>query len=123
MSPARRIHSHQLLLNAAEFLKGYLGSQQKERGAGFAAWLEETYFAVVDRFTLLVYEVDSKADTGVVFETMNDRGKRLTELEKVKNYLLYLASKLVVESRRTHASDQHDLAAHLRTHHAGGSGR
>src|SRR5262245_66674514 len=29
-----------------------------------------------------------------MFETLNNRGKPLTELEKVKNYLLYLATKL-----------------------------
>ncbi len=30
----------------------------------------------------------------MIFETMNDRGKPLTELELVKNYLLYVSSKL-----------------------------
>ena len=44
------------------------------------------------RFTL--YEVDSHAEVGVIFEVMNDRGKPLTNLEKVKNYLLHVSAKL-----------------------------
>lgn len=39
---------------------------------------------------LLVYEVESLADVGVIFETVNERGRSLTDLEKTKNYLLYL---------------------------------
>lgn len=39
---------------------------------------------------LLVYEVESLADVGVIFETVNERGRSLTDLEKAKNYLLYL---------------------------------
>ena len=42
-----------------------------------------------------LYEVDSAADVGVIFEVMNDRGKPLSELDKVKNYLMYVGSKLV----------------------------
>ena len=40
--------------------------------------------------------MESKAEVGVIFEVMNDRGKQLTDLEKVKNYLLYSASALNV---------------------------
>jgi hypothetical protein len=39
----------------------------------------------------LVYEVQSVAEVGVIFETLNERGRGLSELEKTKNYLLYLA--------------------------------
>jgi len=42
----------------------------------------------------LVYEVQSVAEVGVIFETLNERGRPLTELEKTKNYLLYLARQI-----------------------------
>lgn len=42
----------------------------------------------------LVYEVQSIADVGVIFETLNERGRPLTELEKTKNYLLYLSGSI-----------------------------
>lgn len=43
------------------------------------------------RLRFLVYEVESSSEVGVLFETVNDRGQSLSELEKVKNYLLYLS--------------------------------
>ena len=50
-----------------------------------------------------LYEVEKEAEVGIIFEVMNDRGKPLTELEKVKNYLLYASRSLdVAES----ASDE-----------------
>lgn len=42
----------------------------------------------------LVYEVESDAEVGVIFETLNERGRGLSDVEKVKNYLLYLAGQL-----------------------------
>jgi len=39
----------------------------------------------------LVYEVQSLAEVGVIFETLNERGRGLSDLEKTKNYLLYLS--------------------------------
>ena len=38
--------------------------------------------------------VDNEGEVGIIFEVMNDRGKPLTDLEKMKNYLLYVASTL-----------------------------
>ena len=39
--------------------------------------------------------MESAAEVGVIFEVMNDRGKPLSELDKVKNYLMYVGGKLV----------------------------
>lgn len=47
---------------------------------------------LTEQLRFSVYEVDNDAQVGVIFETLNDRGKPLTELEKAKNYFLYLAS-------------------------------
>ncbi len=46
---------------------------------------------VTDGLRFLVYEVSSAAEVGTIFETLNERGKGLSDLEKTKNYLLYLA--------------------------------
>src|SRR5947209_678641 len=43
---------------------------------------------------MTLYTVEDQAEVGVIFEVLNNRGKPLSELEKVKNYLLFLASKL-----------------------------
>ena len=52
-------------------------------------------------FTL--YEVEHESDVGVIFEVMNDRGKPLTDLEKVKNYLLHTSASLEITNDLTHS--------------------
>lgn len=46
------------------------------------------------RLGFVLFEVDDEADVGVMFEVMNARGKRLTQFELVKNYLLFAAAKV-----------------------------
>lgn len=53
--------------------------------------LRDLQSRVTSRLGFLVYEVKSYAEVGVLFETLNERGRSLTDLEKAKNYLLYLA--------------------------------
>ncbi|MCL0057654.1 DUF262 domain-containing HNH endonuclease family protein [Dehalococcoidales bacterium] len=53
---------------------------------------------VQTRLLLLTYQVGSELEAGLVFETINDRGKPLSSLDKIKNYLMYLASKMKSES-------------------------
>ena len=57
---------------------------------------------------VMVYHLRSEADAGVVFETMNSRGRKPNELDLVKNYLLFLASKLDQETRRKLSADIND---------------
>ena len=82
-----QVESAQRLKNAkeqiAEYLCGEEGSEQS---------LRELYRKVTTRLHFNLYEVEKEAEVGVIFEVMNSRGKPLTELEKVKNYLLYAAS-------------------------------
>lgn len=89
-----QIRSHLLLSGAKDHFATYLENQRIRLGNDFADWLLEFSDKVTMQLKMIVYQVSSEQDAGVIFETMNDRGKPLTELEKVKNYLLYLASKL-----------------------------
>lgn len=79
----------------SEFL-AYLTKQRGTEGLGYQAWLTGLYLKIVNQLRVSLYEVESAADVGVIFEVMNNRGKPLSELEKVKNYLLYAASTLSV---------------------------
>lgn len=54
---------------------------------------------VSHQLRFLVYIVDRSDEVGVLFETVNGRGKSLTELERVKNYLLYLSRQLTDAQR------------------------
>lgn len=46
------------------------------------------------KFKLNIFELEEESEVGLVFETMNDRGLPLSDIDKVKNYLIYLAHKL-----------------------------
>jgi len=55
------------------------------------ARLRDLQVRVTQGLGFLVHDVQSTAEVGVIFETLNERGRPLTELEKTKNYLLYVA--------------------------------
>ena len=78
----------------------------------FVTRLRELQRRVTAGLRVLVYEVASAAEVGVIFETLNERGRPLTELEKTKNYLLYLARQ--IPDGRTD-----DLAAFINSRWAG----
>jgi uncharacterized protein with ParB-like and HNH nuclease domain len=66
----------------------------------FEQWLEQSSLSpeywmevIVTRLGFLIYTPSSDMEVGVMFEVINNRGKDLSELEKVKNYLLYLSAK------------------------------
>lgn len=59
---------------------------------GAQRFLLDLYRKASEWLRFSVYKVEKEADVGVIFEVMNDRGKPLTELEKVKNYLLYASA-------------------------------
>lgn len=54
--------------------------------------LEELFKKVVNRLKFNFYEIDQELDIYVTFETMNNRGKSLSNLELLKNRLIYLST-------------------------------
>jgi hypothetical protein len=90
-----KIASHERLANARDRFQEYLGVERTKRGTAFVVYLRDLHRAVTSQLKWTVYEVESAAEVGVIFEVMNDRGKPLSELDKVKNYLMYVGGKLV----------------------------
>lgn len=95
-STAPTIRSHQRLSEARAKFEKFFIEKNKQEGAGYAIWLQNFYGKIINQLKLIFYPVSDELDAGVLFETMNDRGKPLTEMEKVKNHLLYLSAKLEV---------------------------
>ncbi len=62
------------------------------------------YSSVLDKAKVLTYIVDDPSEAALVFETTNDRGKRLTNLEKTKSFLMY-KTYLVFEYPESHLND------------------
>ena len=108
-----RIRSHKLLKEAREQFAEYMDSKRKELGDGFVDWLQALYIRITQRLTFLIFEADDESDASIMFETMNDRGQQLTELEKVKNYLLYLSSKLDSKARNALSQEINKTWKHI----------
>lgn len=77
------------LENAKTFFKENLSVSVKEHGIGF---VEAVFRKLTQQFLFNVYELDDNFDVYVAFETMNNRGKPLSDLELLKNRLIYLTT-------------------------------
>ena len=58
----------------------------------------------IERTKVLTYSVNDNAEATLIFETTNDRGKSLTNLEKTKSFLMY-KTYLASDSPDTHLDD------------------
>ena len=87
--------SAQRLKDAKEQIGKYLNDAEGDQ-AEKEKWLRDLHRKITNQLHFNLYEVERAGEVGVIFEVMNDRGKQLTDLEKVKNYLLYCASSLGV---------------------------
>lgn len=75
------------LKNASSFFCKKLDSLDKEK-------IKSLFVKLVNDFKFNFYEIDNELDIYVTFETMNNRGKSLSNLELLKNRLIYLTSML-----------------------------
>lgn len=55
--------------------------------------IESLFKKLTEQFKFNVYEISDDLDVFVAFETMNNRGKKLSNLELLKNRLIYLTTK------------------------------
>lgn len=49
----------------------------------------EEILKIIDKTEVLVYSVEDSAEATLIFETTNDRGKSLSNLEKMKSFMMY----------------------------------
>ncbi|MGD9625467.1 MAG: DUF262 domain-containing protein [Arcobacter sp.] len=55
--------------------------------------IEKIFKKLTEQFKFNVYEISDDLDVFIAFETMNNRGKKLSNLELLKNRLIYLSTK------------------------------
>lgn len=77
------------LENAKKFFEENISDFVTEHGLEA---LEDIYKKLTQKFLFNLYEIDDNFDVFVAFETMNNRGKRLSDLELLKNRLIYLTT-------------------------------
>lgn len=78
------IKSHECILLAKNFFNQWF----KEEGVE----LDDILEVVLKKLGFLCYAPVNTKDIGIMFEVINNRGKDLSELEKIKNYFIYLTS-------------------------------
>ena len=86
------ISSHKRLESAANQIRTYLLSKINNLNVDTVVWLTKLYMKVANQLKFTIYEIEHEVEVGIIFEVMNDRGKPLTDLEKVKNYLLHVSA-------------------------------
>ena len=73
----------------ADNVNEYCKSDSKLESAGK---LNDLYERLVYSMSFNVYKIEAQEDVFVTFETMNNRGKKLSNLELLKNRLIYLST-------------------------------
>ncbi len=75
------------LLNTKVFFNKIFSSKKSTK-------LFSYYNNLVSKFKVNIFELETEAEVGLIFETMNDRGLSLSDIDKIKNYLIYLSHRL-----------------------------
>lgn len=77
------------LSTAKLYFKERLEELHKQEGL---AGLHKIYKKLTQQFLFNEYIIENEFDVFIVFETMNNRGKKLSTLERLKNRLIYLTT-------------------------------
>ena len=77
------------LSNAKFYFTEQFGELYRQEGL---EGLQQIYKKITKRFLLNEYVIKDEFDVFVAFETMNNRGKKLSDLELLKNRLIYLTT-------------------------------
>ena len=80
------ISSKKNILNAKKLIQTWIKMYEAE--------CSEILTTIVSRLGFLFYSPNDDNEIGIMFEVINDRGKPLSQLEKIKNYLLYFSIKM-----------------------------
>ena len=95
-----RTRAQKRLRNARAFFRARFDQRRESQGGDRHRDFLIDFKSRIDRLQIMLYIVPSNAEAVRMFETVNDRGRPLTNLEKTKSILMY-ASYLVVDDPTT----------------------
>jgi len=81
------------MVSAAEEFQAHLTQQKVVKGSGYVVYLKELHRAITQRLLFTSYTIEEECEIGMTFELMNSRGKCLSVLELLKNYLMHWVSR------------------------------
>ena len=84
--------SHHRLAFAQKFFKKWFSEKDIS--------VEKVIETVTQKLGFIFFTPQNSKEIGIMFEVINNRGKRLSELEKIKNYFIYWSSHYEVETFR-----------------------
>ena len=104
-------HSQRRLTEARAFFRGRLISEKEQQPSEYQNFLVQ-FKQKIDDLQLIQYQVNSDADAIRIFETVNDRGRPLSNLEKTKSFLMH-TSYLGIEDDDAVAGRLKELNGHF----------
>jgi Protein of unknown function DUF262 len=89
---AASTHQHRLQGAHAHFLR-HIHTQVARRQDGATEYLRDLCDAITRKMVFTFYTIEEECEIGMTFELMNSRGKGLSVLELLKNYLMHWVSR------------------------------
>src|SRR5690606_38704203 len=71
------------------FLKKHIDGQLEIRAEKGQEYLRDLFDAIIRKLNFSFYTIEVESEIGMTFELMNSRGKDLSSMELLKNYLMY----------------------------------
>jgi len=89
------IPSQERLLQSKELISDWLADKRDDAGdeTNYFEFLKELTGIISNDFQVTKYTVSETNEAGRLFEVVNDRGRSLTTLDKIKSYLIYCTSR------------------------------
>ena len=104
-------HSQRRLAEARAFFRERLIGEREQHPSEYQNFLVQ-FKQKIDDLLLIQYQVNSDADAIRIFETVNDRGRPLSNLEKTKSFLMH-TSYLGIEDDDAVAGRLRELNGHF----------
>lgn len=80
------------------FLKKHIEEQLKIRAEKGEEYLKDLFDAIIRKLNFSFYPIELESEIGMTFELMNSRGKDLSSMELLKNYLMYWVYRNIQDS-------------------------
>lgn len=77
------------ILEAYTYLKKHIDEKCEQNKNKAKVYLSSLFEAITDKMNFTFYSIESESEIGMTFELMNSRGKDLSILELLKNYLMH----------------------------------
>lgn len=80
------------------YLKGHIEKQLEIREDKGEDYLKDIFDALIRKLNFSFYPIEVESEIGMTFELMNSRGKDLSSMELLKNYLLYWVYRNILDN-------------------------